>query len=72
MNSLPPEMRGRGMGMWTGAFFLGQFAAPIVTASIVPITGGFAETFLAYAVVIAGAAIVVVVMNRGSLAKAAG
>ncbi|ATW04722.1 MFS transporter [Sphingorhabdus sp. YGSMI21] len=71
MNSLPPEMRGRGMGMWTGAFFLGQFAAPIVTASIVPITGGFAETFLAYAVVIAGAAIVVVAMNRGSLAKAA-
>ncbi len=72
MNSLPPEMRGRGMGMWTGAFFLGQFAAPIVTASIVPITGGFAETFLAYAVVIAGAAIVVVAMNRGSLTKAAG
>ncbi|MEH6662537.1 MAG: MFS transporter [Parasphingorhabdus sp.] len=71
MNSLPPETRGRGMGMWTGAFFLGQFAAPIVTASIVPITGGFAETFLAYAAVIAGAAIVVVVMNRESLAKAA-
>lgn len=70
MHSLPSEMRGRGMGMWTGAFFLGQFAAPIVTASMVPITGGFAETFLAYAVVIALAAIVVVVMTRGSAAEA--
>lgn len=71
MNSLPPEMRGRGMGMWTGAFFLGQFAAPIVTASIVPMTGGLAQAFLAYAIIIAVAAIIVVVMTRGSRAKGA-
>ncbi|MEP5938247.1 MAG: MFS transporter [Erythrobacter sp.] len=68
MNSLPPEMRGRGMGMWTGAFFLGQFAAPIVTASIVPITGGFAQAFMAYAAVIAIGAVIVVLTARRSTA----
>ncbi|MEO9633386.1 MAG: MFS transporter [Parasphingorhabdus sp.] len=66
MNCLPPEMRGRGMGMWTGAFFLGQFVAPLVTASIIPFTGGFAEAFMAYAVVIAAGAIVALVLTRRS------
>ncbi|WP_422344926.1 MFS transporter [Parasphingorhabdus sp.] len=70
MNSLPPEMRGRGMGMWTGAFFLGQFVAPLITASIVPVTGGFAQTFMAYAAVIAiGAVIVVLTSRRSTMAK---
>lgn len=71
MNSLPPEMRGRGMGMWTGAFFLGQFVAPLVTASIVPLTGGFAQAFMAYAAVIAVGAIVAVIVTRGSSANRA-
>ncbi|MEO9599525.1 MFS transporter [Parasphingorhabdus sp.] len=69
MSNLPPEMRGRGMGMWTGAFFLGQFAAPLVTASIVPITGGFAQAFMAYGVVIAAGAIVALIVARGSAVK---
>lgn len=71
MNCLPPEMRGRGMGMWTGAFFLGQFVAPLVTASIIPFTGGFAEAFMAYGVVIAAGALVALVLARGSAAQGA-
>lgn len=68
MGNLPAEMRGRGMGMWTGAFFLGQFAAPLVAAGITPVTGGFAQTFTAYAAMIAAAAIVAAVLKRGSVA----
>jgi MFS family permease len=68
MNSLPPQMRGRGMGMWTGAFFLGQFVAPLVTASIVPVTGGFAQTFMAYSVVIAVGAVIAVLISRRRIA----
>lgn len=30
MRHLPDEMRGRGIGFWTGAFFLGQFVAPVI------------------------------------------
>ncbi|MEP3224739.1 MAG: MFS transporter [Parasphingorhabdus sp.] len=67
MRSLPPQMRGRGMGMWTGAFFLGQFVAPIVVASMNPVTGGFAQTFVVYATVIAVAVIGVAVVTRGSV-----
>lgn len=67
MGKLPAEMRGRGMGMWTGAFFLGQFVAPLVAAGITPVTGSFAQTFMAYAAVIAAGAVVSVVLARGSV-----
>ncbi len=30
MASLPTEHRGRGVGFWTGAFFIGQFISPIL------------------------------------------
>lgn len=30
MASLPPEHRGRGVGLWTGVFFIGQFFSPIL------------------------------------------
>lgn len=73
MSSLPPEMRGRGMGMWTGAFFLGQFVAPLVTASVVPFTGGFAQAFMAYgAVICVGAIIALILTRRGTAVISAG
>ncbi len=31
--SLPPAQRGRGSGIWTSAFFIGQFACPIVVGA---------------------------------------
>lgn len=57
MRSLPPQARGRGMGLWTGAFFLGQFLAPVVAGAITGVTGGLSTTLIAFA---------------GSLAVAAG
>jgi MFS family permease len=30
MNQLPPNLRGRGGGMWLSAFFVGQFVSPLV------------------------------------------
>ena len=38
MGILPPVFRGRGTGIWTGTFFLGQFFAPIIA---VPLEGAF-------------------------------
>lgn len=56
MQSLPPQSRGRGMGLWTGAFFLGQFLAPVVAAALTGATGGLATTLIVFAAALAIAA----------------
>lgn len=48
MRRLPAAARGSGTGAWTGAFFLGQFAAPLITTLLEPATGGLAQTLLLY------------------------
>ena len=64
MRRLPAEMRGRGTGMWTGAFFLGQFLAPIVAASAMQATGGLANALTVYAGLIAIGAIAALLFAR--------
>jgi MFS family permease len=49
MRLLPPEMRGRGTGIWTGAFFLGQFLAPLMATAIAGQTHGLGSVLLIYA-----------------------
>ncbi len=44
---LPPEHRGRGFGMWTCAFFAGQFVSPVVVGLVRHFTGGILPTFVA-------------------------
>lgn len=48
MRRLPAAARGSGTGAWTGAFFLGQFAAPLITTLLIPVTGGLSQTLLLY------------------------
>jgi MFS family permease len=56
MRRLPAAARGSGTGAWTGAFFLGQFAAPLITTLLAPVTGGLSQTLLLYTgVALAGA-----------------
>lgn len=64
MNRLPPQMRGRGMGLWTGAFFLGQFLAPLLAAAVTGMTGAMAATLLAYATTIAAVAVIALLLLR--------
>ena len=58
MRQLPDQVRGRGIGFWTGAFFLGQFTAPIMTTALSAKAGGLANTLLIYAAMAAGGAII--------------
>jgi len=58
MRHLPNEMRGRGIGFWTGAFFLGQFAAPIIATALSERMGGLANMLLVYAAFAAGSAVI--------------
>ena len=64
MRSLPATMRGRGMGLWTGAFFLGQFFAPIVANAASGLTGGLAPALSAYAVVLLASSAAAFIFRR--------
>lgn len=44
---LPPAHRGRGMGVWTGCFFLGQFLSPPIVTLVQSATGSMQATFAA-------------------------
>jgi MFS family permease len=50
MSILTAEVRGRGTGLWQGAFFLGQFIAPIVAVGIAQPLGGLQNALLVFAV----------------------
>lgn len=66
MRSLPPQSRGRGTGLWTGAFFLGQFLAPIVAAALTGATGGLATTLFVFAGALAIAALSALLVTRAA------
>lgn len=45
LNRFPVQYRGRGMGFWTSAFFLGQFLNPAFVSLFSSFSGGILETF---------------------------
>lgn len=57
LRRLPPETRGRGTGMWTGAFFLAQFVAPVAAAALADVMGGLANVFFVFAAAAAAGAV---------------
>lgn len=48
---LPEAVRGRGTGLWTGMFFLGQFAAPILVSAVQTPAGGLSNVLLIWATI---------------------
>lgn len=68
MRYLPDEVRGRGIGFWTGAFFLGQFTAPVIATALSAKSGGLANTLLIYAAMAAAGAIITWVSYRETAA----
>ena len=63
---LEPEFRGRGMGFWACAFFLGQFISPAIVGLISSRAGGILAAFSAMGcVALLGGALAVVMTRRG-------
>lgn len=58
LRGLPASHRGRVTGGWTGAFFLGQFVAPLVATALLPWVGSLANVLLIYAVACVLAALI--------------
>lgn len=65
MSFLHPSARGRGVGFWQGAFFLGQFVAPIIAVALTAQFGGFANTLLVFAGLAAAVGLVSLLNSRG-------
>ncbi|MGY1802444.1 MFS transporter [Blastococcus sp. SYSU D00922] len=59
LGSLGFEQRGRGTGIWTSAFFVGQFFTPLVVLGLTDAIGGLGAALMALGVVGLVAAVVV-------------
>ncbi|KXI26743.1 MFS transporter [Paraglaciecola hydrolytica] len=66
LKELPENVRGRGTGLWTGCFFLGQFAAPIVVAALQGQMGGLDKVLMLIAALSLVGAFVAVVKIKGA------
>jgi MFS family permease len=66
LRELPDQFRGRGMGLWTSAFFLGQFLSPLLVSLMRGWTGGLLQTFVACGLICIGIAVVNQLLGRRS------
>ncbi|MFM6854157.1 MAG: MFS transporter [Sphingopyxis sp.] len=70
-NQLPFEHRGRGMGVWTSAFFFGQFTSPLIVNAARSQMGSMHGAFFAAGLTgIAGAVIIFALLSRRGAAGA--
>lgn len=72
LRELPERFRGRGMGWWCSAFFLGQFVSPLFVTAGRSLFGGLLQTFVAAGVLCIVIAMVNVLMPRRSVAAVRG
>lgn len=63
---LPTNVRGRGTGLWTGAFFLGQFSAPILVTLLQTEFGSLYDVLMLFAMFAFLAALLALVKTRHS------
>lgn len=66
MSILPGNVRGRGTGLWTGMFFLGQFVAPLVAVALYKPAGGLGNVLLVYGIIAAVLMVVAAIGSRGA------
>lgn len=65
-HDLPVQHRGRGMGVWTGCFFLGQFLSPPIVTLVQAAIGTMQGTFMIAGIAaFVGMVIALMVMLRG-------
>ena len=66
LRELPQQYRGRGMGWWGSAFFLGQFVSPLMVSVVRGVTGGLLGAFIA-----CGAACVLIAVGNAVISRRA-
>lgn len=68
---LPAEVRGGGTGLWTGTFFLAQFAAPLLATALMLGVGGLGSVLVVYAGLAAIGALAAAAVARWVIVKRA-
>lgn len=66
IDGLPFALRGRGCGAWTASFFLGQFASPLLLASVGAFGGLLAAVDTAGAACPLGGLVVVLLQGQAA------
>lgn len=66
LQELPENVRGSGTGLWTGVFFFGQFAAPLIAAALTNQLGSLENVLIAVAALCAIGVLVAVVKLKGA------
>jgi sugar phosphate permease len=64
------EHRGRGMGIWGGCFFVGQFLSPLAVSLIGLVTAGFMQTVVVVGSICVGVAAIAWLVRSEPLAVA--
>ena len=64
------ENRGRGMGLWGGCFFVGQWLSPLAVSLIGLFTAGFMQTVVVVGAACVGVAVIAALMRSEPLAVA--
>lgn len=67
LRELPERFRGRGMGWWCSAFFLGQFVSPFFVTGMRALAGGLLNAFIAF-----GALCIVIALANALLTRSPG
>ncbi len=63
LNTLPLAYRGRGMGIWSSALFLGQFSCPLVVSLVREWRGGLLPAFTAFGMLCLLSALVIFLLG---------
>jgi MFS family permease len=64
LSSLPAEHRGRGMGLWSSSFFIGQFVSPLTVSLFRNITGGLLAAVATFGGICLAVAIISFLLSR--------
>ncbi|QNE07465.1 MFS transporter [Croceicoccus marinus] len=64
VSHLPPEHRGRGMGIWSACFFLGQFVSPLLFTLASELSGSVRNSFACLGAVSVAGAVSARMMSR--------
>jgi MFS family permease len=63
LSRFPPEVRGRGVGVWSGSFYVGSFVSGLVIGGLDTLTKGFLQSLGVIGLACACASIVLIVSN---------
>lgn len=64
LRELPERFRGRGMGWWCSAFFLGQFVSPFFVTGMRTLAGGLLNAFIVFGAVCIAIALANALLSR--------